>query len=50
MKILDEIPVFQRELYFEEIPNLISNLNERMNYSVHTTTGKSPMMILEKEK
>ncbi|HDI6740512.1 TPA: IS21 family transposase, partial [Staphylococcus aureus] len=33
-----------------EIPKFISNLNERLNYSVHTSTGKIPIIALEKEK
>ncbi|HCW8423639.1 TPA: transposase family protein, partial [Staphylococcus aureus] len=50
MKILDEIHAYQGELYLEEIPKFISNLNERLNYSVHTSTGKIPIIALEKEK
>ncbi|HBM8473093.1 TPA: DDE-type integrase/transposase/recombinase, partial [Staphylococcus aureus] len=49
MKILDEIHAYQGELYLEEIPKFISNLNERLNYSVHTSTGKIPIIALEKE-
>ncbi|MFC6401136.1 IS21 family transposase [Mammaliicoccus sciuri] len=35
MKILDEIHAYQGELYLNEIPSFISNLNDRLNYSVH---------------
>lgn len=50
MKILDEIHAYQGELYLEEIPKFISNINERLNYSVHTSTGKIPIIALEKKK
>ncbi|MEB6341020.1 IS21 family transposase, partial [Mammaliicoccus sciuri] len=50
MKILDEIHAYQGELYLNEIPSFISNLNDRLNYSVHVGTGKIPIIELEKEK
>lgn len=39
-----------RILYLEEVPKFISNLKERLNYSVHVSTGKMPIIALEKEK
>ncbi|GGI03228.1 IS21 family transposase [Mammaliicoccus vitulinus] len=50
MKILDEIHAYQGELYLDEVPTFISNLNDRLNYSVHVGTGKIPIIELEKEK
>ncbi|MEB6331385.1 IS21 family transposase, partial [Mammaliicoccus sciuri] len=44
MKILDEIHAYQGELYLNEIPSFISNLNDRLNYSVHVGTGKIPII------
>lgn len=50
MKILAEIHAYQGELYLDEVPTFISNLNDRLNYSVHVGTGKIPIIELEKEK
>ncbi|MGT2398026.1 hypothetical protein ACVPOR_10805 [Staphylococcus aureus] len=37
-------------IIFEEVPKFISNLKERLNYSVHVSTGKMPIIALEKQK
>lgn len=50
MKLLDEIRAYNGTLNFEELHHLISNLNNRINGTCHTSTGKIPVLHLEKEK
>ncbi len=50
MKLLDEIRAYNGTLDFEELHELVARLNNRINSSCHTTTGKIPILHLEKEK
>ena len=50
MKLLDEIRAYNGTLDFEELHNLIGKLNNRINSTYHTATGKIPVLHLEKEK
>ncbi|MCR3761940.1 IS21 family transposase [Clostridium felsineum] len=50
MKLLDEIRAYNGTLDYEELHNLVSNLNNRINGMLHTSTGKIPVLHLEKEK
>ncbi|URZ07422.1 hypothetical protein CLROS_027600 [Clostridium felsineum] len=50
MKLLDEIRAYNGTLDYEELHNLVSNLNNRINGILHTSTGKIPVLHLEKEK
>lgn len=50
MKLLDEIRAYNGTLNFDELHELVSKLNNRINSSCHTTTGKIPVLHLEKEK
>ena len=50
MKLLDEIRAYNGTLNFEELHELVVKLNNRINSSCHTTTGKIPVLHLEKEK
>lgn len=50
MKLLDEIRAYNGTLNFDELHELISKLNNRINGACHTSTGKIPVLHLEKEK
>lgn len=50
MKLLDEIRAYNGTLNYEELHKLVEKLNNRINSSCHTTTGKIPMLHLQKEK
>ena len=50
MKLLDEIRSYNRTLNFDELHQLISTLNNRINGTCNTSTGKIPVLHLEKEK
>ena len=50
MKLLDEIRAYNGTLNFNELHELISKLNNRINGICHTSTGKIPVLHLEKEK
>ena len=50
MKLLDEIRAYNSTLNFNELHELISKLNNRINGTCHTSTGKIPVLHLEKEK
>lgn len=50
MKLLDEIRAYNGQLDYEGLVKLIEKLNNRINSSCHTTTGKIPILHLKKEK
>lgn len=50
MKLLDEIRAYNRTLNIDELHELVSKLNNRINSTCHTSTGKIPVLHLEKEK
>ena len=50
MKLLDEIRAYNGTLNFDELHGLVEKLNNRINSTCHTTTGKIPVLHLEKEK
>ena len=50
MKLLDEIRAYNGTLNIDELYELISKLNDRINSTCHTSTGKIPILHLEKEK
>lgn len=50
MKLLDEIRAYNGTLDFDELHELISKLNNRINSACHTATGKIPVLHLQKEK
>ena len=50
MKLLDEIRAYNGTLNFNELHELISKLNNRINGTCNTSTGKIPVLHLEKEK
>lgn len=50
MKLLDEIRAYNGTLNFDELHELILKLNDRINGTCHTSTGKIPFLHLEKEK
>ncbi len=50
MKLLDEIGAYNGTLNFDELHELISKLNNRINGTYHTSIGKIPVLHLEKEK
>ncbi|NFG60368.1 IS21 family transposase [Clostridium botulinum] len=50
MKLLDEIRAYNGTLDYEGLHKLVSNLNNRINSTCHTSTGKIPILHLEKEK
>ncbi|GAB6167966.1 hypothetical protein JCM1393_04260 [Clostridium carnis] len=49
MKLLDEIRAYNGTLNFDELHELISKLNNRINGTCHTSTGKIPVLHLEKD-
>ncbi|AWZ47870.1 IS21 family transposase [Clostridiaceae bacterium 14S0207] len=50
MKLLDEIRAYNGTLNYEELHKLISDLNNRINSTCHTSTGKIPILHLQKER
>jgi hypothetical protein len=50
MKLLDEIRAYNGTLSYEELHKLVADLNNRINSTCHTSTGKIPILHLEKEK
>ncbi|WP_315082004.1 IS21 family transposase [uncultured Clostridium sp.] len=50
MKLLDEIRAYNETLDYEGLHKLVANLNNRINSTCHTSTGKIPILHLEKEK
>lgn len=50
MKLLDEIRAYNGTLSYEGLHKLVSDLNNRINSACHTSTGKIPILHLEKEK
>ena len=50
MKLLDEIRAYNGTLNYSELHQLITKLNNRINSTCHTATGKIPILHLEKEK
>ncbi|KEI12021.1 transposase [Clostridium novyi B str. ATCC 27606] len=50
MKLLDEIRAYNGTLNYEELHKLVSDLNNRINSKCHTSTGKIPILHLQKEK
>ena len=50
MKLLDEIRAYNGTLNIDELYELVSKLNDRINSTCHTSTGKIPILHLEKEK
>lgn len=50
MKLLDEIYAYNGTLDYEELHALVQRLNDRINAACHTSTGKIPILHLQKEK
>ncbi|MBD8048755.1 IS21 family transposase, partial [Clostridium sp. N37] len=50
MKLLDEIRAYNGTLNYEQLHKLVSDLNNRINSRCHTSTGKIPILHLNKEK
>ena len=50
MKLLDEIRAYNGTLNYEGLHKLVTDLNNRINSTCHTSTGKIPILHLEKEK
>ena len=50
MKLLDEILAYSGTLNYSQLQQLVTKLNNRINSTCHTTTGKIPVLYLEKEK
>lgn len=50
MKLLDEIRAYNGMLDYSELNQLVTKLNNRINNTCHTSTGKIPILHLEKEK
>lgn len=50
MKLLDEIRAYNGTLNYDQLHKLVSELNNRINSTCHTSTGKIPILHLEKEK
>jgi transposase len=50
MKLLDEIRAYNGKLDYSQLHQLVIKLNNRINSKCHTTTGKIPILYLEKEK
>lgn len=50
MKLLDEIYAYNGTLDYQELHALVAKLNERINAACHTSTGKIPILHLQKEK
>ena len=50
MKLLDEIRAYNGKLDYEELVKLVEKINNRANSKCHQSTGKIPILHLEKEK
>ncbi|MFA1014241.1 hypothetical protein [Dubosiella newyorkensis] len=50
MKALDELFAYNGKLDLYGLCLILKEINERLNASVHTTTGKIPILHMEKEK
>ena len=50
MKLLDEIYAYNGTLDYQELHTLVQRLNDRINAACHTSTGKIPILHLQKEK
>ena len=50
MKLLDEIRAYNGTLNYEGLHQLVKKLNDRINTTCHTTTGKIPILHFKKEK
>lgn len=50
MKLLDEIRAYNGKLNYSQLHQLVAKLNNRINSTCHTATGKIPILHLEKEK
>jgi len=50
MKLLDEIQAYNGTLDYSKLHQLVEKLNNRINSQCHTTTGKIPILHLNKEK
>ncbi|MPW27372.1 IS21 family transposase [Alkalibaculum sp. M08DMB] len=50
MKLLDGIRAYNGTLNYSELNLLVTKLNNRINNTCHTTTGKIPILHLKKEK
>ncbi|WP_053956045.1 IS21 family transposase [Inediibacterium massiliense] len=50
MKLLDEIRAYNGTLNYDQLHQLVTKLNNRINSTCHTATGKIPILHLEKEK
>lgn len=50
MKILDEIRAYSGKLNYEELNQLVSRINDRVNSQVNQGTGRIPLLYFQKEK
>lgn len=50
MKLLDELHAYNGLLSYEELNKKVIELNDRINHTCHTSTGKIPVLHLEKER
>lgn len=50
MKLLEEINAYQGKLTYQELLDLVSKINNRVNLDIHQGTGQIPIKLLEKEK
>ena len=50
MKLLDEIRAYNGKLDYSQLHQLVIKLNNRINSKCHTTTGKIPILYLEKKR
>jgi transposase len=50
MKLLDELYAYSGHVTYQELVQHVKVLNDRINNKVHTTTGKIPILHLNKEK
>lgn len=50
MKLLDELYAYSGHVTYQELVHHVKVLNDRINNKVHTTTGKIPILHLNKEK
>ena len=50
MKLLDELRAYNGKLNYSQLHQLVTKLNNRINSKCHTSTGKIPILHLEKEK
>ena len=50
MKILDEIRAYNGQLNYQELVELVTKINNRVNTQVNQGTGRIPVMYLNKEK